>query len=98
MNTNLMLTFFKIGAVINGIAILIAFIHLVVDAIEQSTTDNVVITLIIVAYIALLTLGYFLKLHNHLKAALIVIWVPAFPVALMGIVFLLLIIINPDFK
>jgi hypothetical protein len=98
MNTHLMLTFFKIGAVINGIAILIALAHLVIDAIEQSTTDNVVITLIILIYIALLTLGFFLKLHNHLKAALVVIWIPAAPVALMGILFLLLIIINPDWK
>lgn len=93
-----MLTFFKIGAVINGIAILIALVHLVVDTIEQSTTDNVALTLVLLAYIALLTLSIFLKIHNHLKAALIVIWVPAFPVALLGIFFLLIILINPDWK
>ena len=98
MNTNTMLTFFKIGAVLNCIAILIALAHIIIDAIEQSTSDNVVLTLIILAYIALLSLGFFLKIHNHLKAALIVVWVPAFPVAIMGILFLLLIIINPDWK
>ncbi len=97
-DTSTMLTFFKIGAIINGIAILIALAHLIVDAIEQSTTDNMVITLIILAYIALSTLGFFLKIHNHLKAALIAIWIPAAPVALMGVVFILLVIINPDFK
>ena len=97
MNTNLII-FFKIGAVLNGIAILIALAHLVVDTIEQSTTDNGVLTLVLLLYMALLTTGIFLKIHNHLKAALIVIWVPALPVALMGILFLLLIIINPDWK
>lgn len=97
MSTNL-ITFFKIGAILNGIAILIALAHLVVDAIEQSTTDNLVLTLVLLFYMAFLALGIFLKIHSHLKAALIVIWVPALPVALMGILFLLMIIINPDWK
>ncbi len=93
-----MITFFKIGTILNGIAILITLAHLVVDAIEQSTTDNLVLTLVLLIYMAFLALGIFLKIHNHLKAALIVIWVPALPVALMGFLFLLMIIINPDWK
>ncbi len=92
--------FYIIAVTINCIAILLVIGNAVYDAftLEYSTGHNDMANLAGFALAAIVGLSWYLRNHDQQLIANILVWVPAVPLFLTGLMLLLLVVLKPDWK
>ncbi len=89
---------FIIALIVDCIAILIGLYFIISDTIKGSSSDNGMLSVVLLAACVWIGIAYYLHTHGSPRIGTSMLWVPAIPLLGYGLIVLLMVILKPDFR
>jgi heme A synthase len=93
-----MTTSFIIALIVDCIGVLIGLYFIISDALKQSSSNNSMLSLTLLAACAWIGIAYYLHTHGSSRIGTSMLWVPAIPLLGYGLIILLMVVGKPDFR